>query len=333
MVSMCEVHEVSGTDEIRKDMTREELKSRIDRLSLPQISHMSYKNFAILTDNFCEELIFKLITKVDSNELQRKMYEIIVEKYTDWCFSRGIGRPFISYPDYISTIDFKLECGDVIIDESSRIIGTLDDLPRGEEVNDLEEQEERIAKLESENAKLRTEIEKLSKSLTWNSDEDFVEEDDYTDSLQQQNEELMKELKQQKEEAQKRIKELETHVEGLQQELKGKNREHQWIACFDGFLHPNLNAQAIAHALEGISSPQLPKNERGYWWTFYTVLTEINWIPSKNHKMALQWANLHFNCGWDWSKDNQFKFSDINNTIKTKGSSGKSVGNLQINGK
>ena len=118
----------------------------------------------------------------------------------------------------------------------------------------------------------------------------------------------------------KQIDDLKSEVESLRAEngrLKNSNPELKWIGCFDGFLHPNLNAEAIAEKLKGMSSPHLPKNERGYWWVFYTVLTEINWIPKTNHKLLLQWANLHFDCGWDWSKDNQFKFSDINSKIKT----------------
>ena len=93
--------------------------------------------------------------------------------------------------------------------------------------------------------------------------------------------------------------------------------ESEWIGCFDGFLHSSLNPQAIAKALEGISHSYFPKQERGFWWVFVTVLTEINWIPKTNYKLALQWANLHFNCGWDWKKDYQFKFSDINEKIRS----------------
>lgn len=297
-------------------MTREELKSRIDRLSLPQISHMSYKNFAILTDNFCEELIIKLITKVDSNELQRRMYEIIVEKYTDWCFSRGIGRPFISYPDYISTIDFKLECGDVIIDESSRIIGTLDDLPRGEEVNDLKELNERLAKLESENARLRTETEELRKSLTWDSDEDFDEEDDYTDSLQQQNEELKKNLEQQLEEAQKRINELEEENKQLKaqldnQELPSEYSDERTIKLLTPLFYNNesdardfftkvkgLDNQTITDVVwDFMLARKLSPNSRNskLWTILYAagiyLATDRNWDTAlRNNPKALTWG-------------------------------------------
>ena len=122
----------------------------------------------------------------------------------------------------------------------------------------------------------------------------------------------------------KQIEDLKAEVKNLRAEnnrLKESNHEMKWIGCFDGFLNSNLNAEAIAEELKGMASPHLPKNERGYWWVFYTTLTEINWIPKMNHKLALQWANLHFDCGWDWSKDNQFKFSDINSKIKATPSS------------
>ena len=127
-----------------------------------------------------------------------------------------------------------------------------------------------------------------------------------------------------KEEYKKQIEDLKAEVESLRAEnkrLKEPNHEMKWIGCFDGFLDSNLNAEAIAEELKGIVSPHFPKNERGYWWVFYTILTEIKWIPNRNHKLALQWANLHFDCGWDWSKDNQFKFSDINSKIKATPSS------------
>ena len=128
------------------------------------------------------------------------------------------------------------------------------------------------------------------------------------------------ELQRELEEAKQRIKELES-----------ENHSEKWISCFDGFLHPSLKPEAIANALKNINSPHLPKNERGYWWTFATVLAEINWSSGKKHKLLLQWANLHFDCGWDWKKDNQFKFSDLNEKIKTLPTSKwnqKEVGNV-----
>lgn len=97
--------------------------------------------------------------------------------------------------------------------------------------------------------------------------------------------------------------------------------ETEWIGCFDGFLHSSLDAKAIADALNNISSPHLPKNERSYWWVFYVSLLEINWIlDSANHNTILKWVNLHFNLGWDWRSEQLFKFT-IDKKYKVKHSS------------
>ena len=110
-----------------------------------------------------------------------------------------------------------------------------------------------------------------------------------------------------------RIAQLEAQLNEVQ-----ANGGQKWIDCFDSFLHPSLNAEAIAKKLQAIDSPHLPKNERGFWWAVLIVLGEIHWIPSpKNcHKTILQWANLHFDCGWDWRKEHLFKFADISQKIK-----------------
>lgn len=98
--------------------------------------------------------------------------------------------------------------------------------------------------------------------------------------------------------------------------------EEKWDNRYDGFLKKNLNVQAIFKALQNINSPSLPKSERGYWWTFYKVLIEINWIRGRkgDQKILLQWANHHFDLGWNWSKSDSFKFGEVpnNEIIKHK---------------
>lgn len=109
-------------------------------------------------------------------------------------------------------------------------------------------------------------------------------------------------------------KELNAHILDLE-------NKSGWVDCFDIFLHQSLNAQAIADALNNISSPNLPKNERSYWWVFYVSLLEINWIlDSANHNTILKWVNLHFNMGWDWRSEQLFKFT-IDKKYKVKHSS------------
>lgn len=129
--------------------------------------------------------------------------------------------------------------------------------------------------------------------------------------------ELFDSLKVRVEELEREKKLWEAEKKNLNAKITELEKSSEWIGCFDGFLHPSLNPQAIADALNKISSPHLPKSERSYWWVFITVLTEINWISQTNYKLTLQWANFHFNCGWDWKKNNQFKFSDINEKIKS----------------
>ena len=88
------------------------------------------------------------------------------------------------------------------------------------------------------------------------------------------------------------------------------NSVEKWIDCFDMFLHPSLNAKAIAEALTGITSIQLPKNERSFWWVVLVVLSEIKWAQEGvSQKTILQWANLHFDIGWDWRNEQMFKFT------------------------
>lgn len=102
---------------------------------------------------------------------------------------------------------------------------------------------------------------------------------------------------------------LKAEIESLKSQLL-EAKESEWIACFDSIFHRSLNPQAIAEALEAMTSLHLPKNERSFWWVFYVVLSELKWIvETANQNTILQWANLHFNMGWDWRSDQLFKFT------------------------
>lgn len=118
-------------------------------------------------------------------------------------------------------------------------------------------------------------------------------------------------------------KEFDAMKADYEQQLKQvkSNSDEKWVDCFDVFLHPSLNAKAIAEALAGITSIQLPKNERSFWWVALVVLSEIKWAQeSVSHKTILQWANLHFDIGWDWRNEQMFKFT-IDKKYKVKDSS------------
>jgi len=136
-------------------------------------------------------------------------------------------------------------------------------------------------------------------------------------------EKAMAKIQELEEKLQAKNKEFDAMKADYEQRLKQvqSNSVEKWVDCFDLFLHPSLNAKAIAEALAGISSIQLPKNERSFWWVALVVLSEIKWAKeSVSKKTILQWANLHFDIGWDWRNEQMFKFT-IDNKYKVKDSS------------
>ena len=125
-------------------------------------------------------------------------------------------------------------------------------------------------------------------------------------------EETMAKLRELDEQLQAKNKEFDAMKADYEQLLNQvqSNSVEKWIDCFDMFLHPSLNAKAIAEALAEITSIQLPKNERSFWWVVLVVLSEIKWAQeSVSQKTILQWANLHFDIGWDWRNEQMFKFT------------------------
>ncbi len=189
--------------------------------------------------------------------------------------------------------------------------GNLIETPQEEEVADVTtysregELEAKVLVLQEELDRVRNEKESIENELK-----------ESREQLQTIIDEQKKKIEQLKADNQHQKEEFEADRKNNLQPIS-ENSEAEWISCFDGFLHKNLNPQAIAEALKEINHSNFPKNQRGYWWVFTTVLSEINWIPTKNYKQTLQWANLHFHCGWDWNKDSQFKFSEINENIKS----------------
>ena len=136
-------------------------------------------------------------------------------------------------------------------------------------------------------------------------------------------EKAMAKIQELEEMLQAKNKEFDAMKADYEQQLKQvkSNSDEKWVDCFDVFLHPSLNAKAIAEALAGITSIQLPKNERSFWWVALVVLSEIKWAQeSVSHKTILQWANLHFDIGWDWRNEQMFKFT-IDKKYKVKDSS------------
>ncbi len=125
------------------------------------------------------------------------------------------------------------------------------------------------------------------------------DEEENLSTNQKEKDRLISELREENKSLTNEVNRLKLENDELHQN-QSEGGEEEWIECFDGFLHSSLNPQAIAKALEGITHSYFPKHQRGYWWVFATVLTEIGWIPQTNYKLVLQWTNLHYKSGWEW---------------------------------
>ena len=105
-------------------MTYEELKSRIKIMSMEDVKLMSPHNVAILTDNFCEELVKYIIIQAKTNPRQREMMNVIIQKYDEWRKEMGDvlwGSPVFGgkrdYPEHIKSLEFEIECGNTITEK------------------------------------------------------------------------------------------------------------------------------------------------------------------------------------------------------------------------
>lgn len=88
-------------------MTHEELRRRIRNMKHGGLLRMSPSNFAMLTDNFCEELVRYILIKGETNERQRELINVIKDKYGEYRKEIGDltwGAPFAGkkYPEYIN---------------------------------------------------------------------------------------------------------------------------------------------------------------------------------------------------------------------------------------
>ena len=90
-------------------MNRKELKERIASMPLSRIMDMSPGNLAILTDKFCEELVREIVVKSDTSEGQLRIIKLIEETY-----NLLDGFPPSGLPEYLRTMEFDAECGQVI---------------------------------------------------------------------------------------------------------------------------------------------------------------------------------------------------------------------------
>ncbi len=291
-------------------MTQEELLKRIKNVDYLTITKMSYEVIAQLTQDFKSLMVKELLKRGQTNEQQRAIIKAIKWSYKEWNKNEnGVWSDFpgvFKYPKFLEELQVDIECGFMITDEKE-----ADDFEK--KIADYMERHT-MTKEDIDDAIFEAENKAMTKE---DIDEAISEAENNTDESSEKIAAL-----------EERIKELEEENERLKKQPTVDNTdeefvEKKWISCFDTFLDYRLNAEAIAEKLNEIASPHLPKTKRSFWWVVFTVFSEIHWIPntSTNQKTILQWANLHFNCGWDWRKNNQFKFSDIQAKIKTKKSS------------
>ncbi len=265
---------------------------RINNLNWQLIKTFGFERLAIITSEYNESLVRKLIARGQSLKEQEIIYGHVRTTYEKWRKETALITGPVHFPAYFKDIITDLDCKIPI---------------KGEE--EIDASEESIEEYMAKHAMTKEDIDKAISDAESNTVPD------------EKSSETIAALE-------ARIKELEEENERLKKQPTVDNTdeefvEKKWISCFDTFLDSRLNAEAIAEKLHEIASPHLPKTKRSFWWVVFTVFSEIHWIPntSTNRKTILQWANLHFDCGWDWRKDNQFKFSDIQAKIKTKKSS------------
>ena len=268
---------------------KELLLKRIEGTTASIVENMSFEAMAMLTDGFEEELVRLLLLRGGTSLYdQRKIFFHIKDNYKKWKNDTDIlwsvQLPWNEvYPDYMNDLQLDIECGMIITPEGS--VHVKESKPfKAPPVLGLAPRNRQNAPADE---RQRAHIAQLEAQLKEQEEKTKVQE--------------------------ARVQQLEAQLNEVQ-----ANGGQKWIDCFDSFLNPSLNAEAIAQKLQAIDSPHLPKNERGFWWAVLIVLGEIHWIPSpKNcHKTILQWANLHFDCGWDWRKEHLFKFADISQKIK-----------------
>ncbi len=110
------------------------------------------------------------------------------------------------------------------------------------------------------------------------------------------------------------IKELEKQVEHAKQLENNKDsNEPKWIDWLDDdVFKPGINAEMIYKSLVNISAAHL--SDRPKCYVLFRVLDVIK-ARKKNatQKDILKWWNAHFGC--DWHNDNQFKFTNLPDSI------------------
>ena len=157
-------------------MTHEGLKRRIRSTEVMKLLQMKPSNFAMLTDNFCEELVRFVLVQAQTNDGQRRMIDVIKAKIGAWrteIGDMGWSTPFgRKYPIYMDELDFKIDLGDIIggeqevtiiEDDSDDKAKKLIPAPMPNPITEkLEKKDTKILELEASNKKLDAQLQQVT---------------------------------------------------------------------------------------------------------------------------------------------------------------------------
>ena len=292
-------------------------KNRVKIPGLPEEMHVHFSESLEEDIIKLKEKIYNYFTVDKNTTLSDVKKDFITLLIDDFDLLIGVNEeefdvPYVdefankSYPiqDVAEGIDFIIEDLNIFIDKKLERIGFLEKI-----MNRLENERSLVSNKDIlEDAKQKIEFEKQRLLLEPEEDSSsFVSLENFRKVTDSRDGDISKILA-----------DNENSLEDLLSQEIERQPEGEWDNRYDGFLKDNLNAQKIFNALREISSPNLPKTQRPFWWVFFTVITEIRWAKEQrgNQKLVLQWANHHFKLGWDWNKNSLFKFSDISQQIR-----------------
>lgn len=330
-------------------MSQKELLDRIKTMDISVVYNMSPEVLARLTDNFKEPFVRALLIRRKNNNEQRKLIKTIKEGYKNWKketdFLWGTMPQLGTYPEYMEKLQFDIECDYIItaeglaveqktrleVDPVITLVQALNDTIKTNIDNELkpvkkesEESKKHMKELDSKYEQIdkRTGITKAEFDAIFNDDAGTQRYSEIIDNKSQTGVPVnttateLEEKNKQEEKTQQRIKELEAQVEELQQKLAEGNNGQVWIDWLDNdVFKQNIKAEEIYKVLCRMSTPHLIDRPRCY--VLFRVLSVIGGLKvNAAQKDILKWWNAHFKCGWH--DDNQFKFTDLPDSIKNE---------------
>ena len=208
-------------------MDYNELKKRIDGIRYDRIPDMDEFSVKMLTDNFKEPLVRRLISRAPLN-YQKWALEWIERKFRD-C------NPFNHiYPSYFQSLRFDIDCGIFIMPNDDEPTATpksttKEATTKSVSQKDSKKQQTRIEKLEKENAELKK---KLAQK---------------TDTADGEEIEELKDIKQLLTEKEAIIKEQQSLIDDYSARFDPKDIKKKKICAMTGKQHVILFLAVLAH--------------------------------------------------------------------------------------